>query len=180
MKNTIPFAVFGAAAMMAAGALVFAPPVNADPREEQLSRGKYLVNLGGCMDCHTPGYFLGKPDMSRYLGGSEVGFEIPGLGVFHGRNLTPDNETGLGTWSSDDIVRAIQTGVRPDGRQLAPIMPWMTFSKLTKDDAYAIAAYLKSLPPVNNEVPGPFGPAEEPTSFVLKVVPPAKTTASAE
>jgi hypothetical protein len=113
------------------------------------------------------------------LGGSEVGFEIPGLGVFHGRNLTPDKETGIGNWSSDDIVRAIQTGVRPDGRQLAPIMPYEAFSRLTKEDAYAIAAYLKSLPPVNNKVPGPFGPSEKQTNFVFKIIAPEKTTASA-
>jgi mono/diheme cytochrome c family protein len=178
MKNFIPFAGLGAAAMMLTGAIVFAPPVNADPREEQIAKGKYLVNLGGCMDCHTPGYFMGQPDMSRYLGGSEVGFEIPGLGVFHGRNLTPDKETGLGNWSSDDIVKAIQTGVRPDGRQLAPIMPWMAFSKLTKDDAYAIAAFLKSLPPVNNKVPGPFGPNEKQTTLVFKITPPESKTAA--
>jgi mono/diheme cytochrome c family protein len=178
MKNFIPVAIAGAAAMMIAGAMTFALPVNADPRDEQIAKGKYLVNLGGCMDCHTPGYFLGQPDMSRYLGGSDVGFEIPGLGVFHGRNLTPDKETGLGNWSSDDIVKAIQTGMRPDGRQLAPIMPWMAFSKLTKDDAYAIAAFLKSLPPVNHKVLGPFGPNEKPTSFVFRIIPPEKTTAS--
>jgi mono/diheme cytochrome c family protein len=179
MKNFIPVAALGAAAMMTAGAVVFAPPVNADPREEQIARGKYLVNFGSCTDCHTAGYFMGQPDMSRYLGGSDVGFEMPGLGVFHGRNLTPDKETGIGNWSSDDIVKAIQTGVRPDGRQLAPIMPWMAFSKLTKDDAYAIAAFLKSLPPVNNKVPGPFGPNEKQTTFVFKIIPPEKTTASA-
>lgn len=178
MKNFVPLAVVGAAAMMLAGALAFAPPVNADPRDEQVARGKYLVNFGGCMDCHTPGYFFGQPDMSRYLGGSDVGFEIPGLGVFHGRNLTPDKETGIGNWTSDDIVTAIQTGIRPDGRQLAPIMPWMAFSKLSKDDAYAIAAYLKSLPPVNNKVLGPFGPTEKPTGFVFKIVPPEKVAAS--
>ena len=51
---------------------------------EQILRGKYLVTLGLCTDCHTPGYFFGKPDMARFLGGSEVGFEIPGLGVFTG------------------------------------------------------------------------------------------------
>src|SRR5262245_28442238 len=72
--------------------------------EARVERGKYLVTLGNCMDCHTPGYFFGQPDMNRFLGGSEVGFEIPGLGVFHGRNLTPDKETGLGTWSEDEIV----------------------------------------------------------------------------
>ena len=42
------------------------------------------MTLGGCNDCHTPGYFFGQPDMTRFLGGSEVGFEMPGLGVFHG------------------------------------------------------------------------------------------------
>ena len=140
---------------------------------EQVLRGKYLVTLGLCTDCHTPGYFFGKPDMGRFLGGSEVGFDIPGLGVFHGPNLTPDNETGLGRWSADDIVTAIQTGTRPDGRVLAPIMPWHAFAELTKQDAQAIAAFLKSLPPVSNKVPGPFGPTETPTSFVLKVIAPA-------
>jgi hypothetical protein len=101
-------------------------------------------------------------------------FEIPGLGVFYGPNLTPDKETGLGTWSEADIVKAIQTGVRPDGRGLVPIMPWPAFAKLTKSDAESIAAYLKSLPVVRNQVPGPFGPSQTPTAFVMKVVPPAK------
>ena len=140
---------------------------------EQLLRGKYLVTLGLCTDCHTPGYFFGKPDMTRFLGGSEVGFQIPELGVFHGPNLTPDAETGLGRWSADDIVRAIQTGTRPDGRMLAPIMPWHAFAELTKQDAQAIAAFLKSLPAVSNKVPGPFGTTETPTSFVFKVIAPS-------
>lgn len=141
-------------------------------QSSQLNRGKYLVTLGGCNDCHTPGYFLGKPDMARFLGGSEVGFEIPGQGVFYGSNLTPDRETGLGKWSTQEIVTAITTGKRPDGRVLAPIMPSHAFANLTPEDSTAIADYLKSLPPVNNKVPGPFGPKEKPTSFVMKVVPP--------
>ena len=143
------------------------------PADRQLiERGRYLVTLGGCNDCHTPGYFFGKPDPARELGGSEVGFEIPGLGVFHGPNLTPDKETGLGNWSETDIVTAIRTGVRPDGRELAPIMPWRAFANLTTADARAIATYLKSLPPVGNKVPGPFGPSETPTSYTMKIVPP--------
>lgn len=145
-------------------------------QDAQIKRGQYLVTFGGCNDCHTPGYFFGKPDMSRFLGGSDVGFEIPGLGVFHGPNLTPDHETGLGGWSSDQIVAAITKGQRPDGRELAPIMPWHAFANLTAQDVRAIAAYLKSLPPVKNKVPGPFGPDEPATSFVMKIVPPAKTT----
>jgi mono/diheme cytochrome c family protein len=156
------------ASLTAAGAW-FTAATAADP---QLERGKYLASFGGCMDCHTPGYFFGKPDMARHLGGSEVGFEIPGLGVFHGPNLTPDKETGLGNWTTDQIVKAMQEGVRPDGRVLAPIMPWRALANLTKEDALAIVAYLKSLPPVRNKVPGPFGPAEKPTSFVMKVVAP--------
>jgi mono/diheme cytochrome c family protein len=140
----------------------------ADP---QIERGKYLVTLGGCSDCHTPGYFLGKPDMSRYLGGSDVGFTIPGVGAFVGRNLTPDKDTGLGNWTAEQIITAFTTGVRPDGRRLAPIMPWDALSHLTPEDAQAIAAYLKSLPPVNNTVPGPFGPNEKPSTLVFVIVP---------
>ena len=82
--------------------------------DPQITRGKYLVTFGGCNDCHTPGYFFGKPDMSRFLGGSDVGFEIPGKGVFVGPNITPDKETGIGTWTREQIVTAIQTGQRPD------------------------------------------------------------------
>jgi mono/diheme cytochrome c family protein len=140
--------------------------------QSQVERGKYLANLGGCTDCHTPGYLLGKPDMSQYLGGSEVGFEIPGLGVFHGPNLTPDKETGLGSWTAEQITTVLTTGVRPDGRILAPIMPWRAIANLTKSDLQALVAYLQSLKPVKNKVPGPFGPTQTPTSFVMKVVPP--------
>ena len=61
----------------------------------QVARGKYLVQLAGCTDCHTPGHLPCKPDMSRFLGGSDVGFEVPDLGIFVGPNLTPDNDTGL-------------------------------------------------------------------------------------
>jgi len=134
-------------------------------------RGKYLVIVAGCSDCHTPGSLLGKPDMTKFLGGSDVAFAIPGLGEFPGRNLTPDKETGLGNWTSQQIITAFTTGVRPDGRILAPIMPWQALAKLTSYDKRAIAAYLKSLKPVKNAVPGPFGPSEKPTTFVMTVVP---------
>ena len=142
----------------------------ADPAA--IARGKYLVTIASCHDCHTPGFFLGKPDMTRYLGGSDVGFELPGLGVFYGPNLTPDKATGLGAWTEAQIIAAIQTGARPDGRMLAPIMPYHAFASLTQQDVQVIVAFLRSVPPVNNKVVGPFGPTETPTSFVMKVVPP--------
>jgi mono/diheme cytochrome c family protein len=158
--------VLGLAALLSASFGIAAQA--ADP---QVERGKYLVELGGCNDCHTAGYFVGHPDMTHYLGGSDVGFGIPGVGVFVGRNLTPDQETGIGTWTAQQIVAAITTGKRPDGRILAPIMPWRGLSALTQQDALAIAAFLKSLPPVSNKVPGPFGPDEQPTVLVMSLQP---------
>jgi mono/diheme cytochrome c family protein len=140
-------------------------------QSSHVKRGLYLVNIAGCNDCHTPGSFFGKRDVSRTLGGSDVGFAIPGMGVFVGPNLTPDKETGLGSWTNEQIVTAIRTGKRPDGRMLAPIMPYNDFANLTKEDALAIAAYLKSLPPISNKVPGPFGPSDKPNVFVMTVLP---------
>ena len=90
--------------------------------------------------------------MKRYLGGSDVGFSIPGEGVFVGNNLTPDADTGLGKWTEDQIVTAIRKGKRPDGSDLSPVMPWPAFAHLTDEDAGAIAAFLKSLPPVSNKI----------------------------
>jgi mono/diheme cytochrome c family protein len=152
--------------------MLVALPSPAIGQTADIKRGKYLVGLSGCNDCHTPGYFFGKPDTARFLAGSEVGFELPGLGVFYGPNLTPDKETGLGNWSRTEIATAITKGQRPDGRMLAPIMPWHAFAALTPHDTRAIVAYLRSLPAVRNKVPGPFGPSEKPTSFVMKIVPP--------
>src|ERR1044072_30486 len=92
-------------AFLGAIAFGFSSPVQAAD-EAQVARGKYLVGIAGCHDCHTPGYFFGKPDMSKFLAGSDVGFEIPGLGVFVGRNITPDEETGIGKWMEGQIISA--------------------------------------------------------------------------
>ncbi|MBR0903791.1 cytochrome c [Bradyrhizobium liaoningense] len=147
--------------------------------DSQIARGKYLVTLGGCNDCHTPGYFLGKPDMSRFLGGSDVGFEIPGQGVFVGPNITPDKKTGIGSWTREQIVKAMQGGQRPDGRILAPIMPWHAFATFTAKDAMAIAVFLQSLNPVSNQTPGPFKPGEKVSTFMFRILPPGETVAAA-
>jgi len=165
-----------ARAQSAAFAFLFAatlaiPAASSLAAETQVQRGKYLTSIIPCTDCHTPGTFLGKPDMARYLGGSDVGFEVPGLGVFYGSNLTPDDETGIGKWTKEEIATAITTGKRPDGRILAPPMPVDSFKSLKHSDALAIAAYLKSLPPIKNKVPGPFGPTEKAGPFIYQVVP---------
>jgi len=139
--------------------------------ESLIQRGKYLVTFGGCNDCHTPGYIFGKPDLNRYLGGSDMGFAIPGLGVFVAPNLTSDKQTGLGNWTRQQIVTAFTTGKLPTGRVLAPIMPWRAYSQLSEEDAQAIAVYLQSLKPVENQVPGPFGPTQKVTVFVHTALP---------
>jgi mono/diheme cytochrome c family protein len=148
----------------------FPSPASAD--DAQVERGRYLVTIAGCSDCHTPGALLGAPDMKRYLGGSDVGFSIPGQGVFVGQNLTPDKETGLGQWTDGQIIAAIRTGKTPDGRELSPVMPYPALSHLPDADAQAIVSFLKSLPPVSNQVKN-FGPTEKVTISVSAVLPPA-------
>ncbi|WP_173935203.1 cytochrome c [Chelativorans sp. Marseille-P2723] len=162
-----------------AAAGLLASPLSSRADEADVARGEYLVSFSGCNDCHTPGYFFGSADPERFLGGSDVGFEIPGLGVFVGRNLTPDKETGIGDWTTEQIVTALQTGERPDGRMLAPIMPYHALANLTPEDANAIAEYLKTIEPVKNAVPGPFGPGEEVSTFMLRLVPPGAIAAEA-
>ena len=165
--------------VLATASVIALPAFAALADDTQVARGKYLVTLGGCNDCHTPGYFLGNPDMSRFLGGSDVGFEIPGQGVFVGSNITPDKKTGIGSWTREQIVKAIQGGERPDGRILSPVMPWHAFAKLTADDAMAIAAFLQSLKPVSNQIPGPFKPGEKVSTSIFRIVPPGGTAAAA-
>jgi mono/diheme cytochrome c family protein len=162
--RSIIWSALAAGSLLMSGSPAFA--------QTQAQRGEYLATIMDCTGCHTPGTFLGKPDMQRYLGGSEVGFQIPGLGIFYPPNLTPDPETGLGRWSEADIIKAVRTGVRPDGRQLVPIMPYHSYGKLTDGDARALASYLKSLKPVQNQVPGPVGANEKPSAPYLTVVMP--------
>jgi mono/diheme cytochrome c family protein len=134
-----------------------------DAASTQAKRGHYIVELAGCGHCHTPGHFRGKEDASRELGGGDVGFEVPGAGTFVGPNLTPDKQTGLGTWSDQQIATAIRSGVRPDGRMLSPVMPWPEFSNLNDADLKAIIVYLRTLKPVSNQVPGPLAAGKVPT-----------------
>ena len=137
-----------------------------------VERGKYLVRIMACADCHNTGNFSPKPE-EGFLEGATVGFEIPGMGVFYPPNLTPDPDAGIGKWSEADIVTALRSGRTPDGRMLAPIMPWQRYSVLTDDDASAIAAFLKSLPPSPHKVPPPTTKDKAPQPY-LSVVAPAK------
>jgi mono/diheme cytochrome c family protein len=144
----------------------------AAPAQDPVARGRYLVTIMSCNDCHTPGYFYGAPDTTRRLSGSEVGWAGP-WGVVRARNLTPDSATGIGSWTKEQIVTALRTGNTPDGTQLAPIMPWMNYgSILDEGDAMAIAAYLKSLPPVTHKNLDRIPPDQKPTGALIVMPPP--------
>lgn len=138
---------------------------------ERVALGERLTFVGGCNDCHTPGTFYGNPDTNRVLSGTELGWEGP-WGVTYPRNLTPDMETGIGSWTEDDIVRAIRTGQRPDKSPLLPPMPWPMYSHMTDEEAYAVAAYLKTLPPVTHKVPDRQAPGAPATGPRLTFPPP--------
>jgi mono/diheme cytochrome c family protein len=152
-----------------AASVLLAAPASAD--DVQVARGRYLVTIAGCSDCHTPGALLGSPDMKRYLGGSDVGFAIPGAGVFVGQNLTSDKETGLGKWTDGQIIAAFRTGKTPKGRELSPVMPYPALSHLSDGDAQAIVAFLNSLPAITNQVKN-FGPNDKVTISVSTVLAP--------
>jgi mono/diheme cytochrome c family protein len=142
--------------------------------EDKLQRGEYLAKIMDCTGCHTTGALAGKPDGNLYLAGSDIGFEIPGLAIVYPPNLTPDPETGLGRWSEADMIAAIRTGMRPDGRQLIPVMPYPSYATLTDADAAALVAYLRSLKPIRHAAPKLIKPGEPATAPYLSVVVPKK------
>ena len=140
------------------------------------ARGAYLARVMICADCHSGRGPTGEIDPDRHLTGATVGFEIPGLGTFWPPNLTSD-PTGLGEWTDEEVLAAIRTGVRPDGRELAPAMPSALYSALSDEDGAALVAYLRSLPPAASAVPGPLGPGEPaPLPFYRVTLPAGAST----
>lgn len=140
---------------------------------EQLSRGKYLVGLLGCGSCHSDGALVGNPVEGRLLAGSQTGiaFTSPFVdknpGVVYPPNLTPDMETGLGTWSINQLVQMVRMGTTDHSARSIPVMPWPAYANITSPDALAIAAYLKSLAPVRHEVPSNVAPGQKaPAEFI--------------
>jgi mono/diheme cytochrome c family protein len=143
----IRFAMAGLAALLATSTVAQAQTL--------VERGSYLVNgLLTCNNCHTPRGPGGVLDLSKQFSGGPQTWDEPTFTV-KGANITPDPETGIGNWSADDIKHALRTGMRPNGRQLAPIMPYAYYKVFTPGDIDAIAAYLRSVPAVSNKVQPP-------------------------
>ncbi len=122
----------------------------------QEKRGQYLMNnVVGCPDCHTPHLPTGAPDLSKYLSGWECFAKLPNGHCLHTRNLTSD-ATGLKNRTNDEIKKMFMDGLRPTptGMQaLHPAMPYYVFHNMLADDADAVVAYLRTVPPVVHEVP---------------------------
>ncbi len=137
--------------------------------ESLIERGAYLARVMDCAGCHMPRDARGAPVEEAGLSGGTVGFEIPGLGIFWPPNLTPD-PSGLGGWSQADIATALRTGVRPDGRVLAPAMPWPSYAALREDDMLALTAYLASMPPVAVDRLDPVGEASAAQAPFYRVI----------
>ncbi len=109
-----------------------------------IQRGAYLARAADCFACHT------APGGKAYAGG--VPFKLP-FGTIYASNITPDKETGIGTWTDADFVRALHRGVARNGEMLYPAFPYASYALMSTDDALAIKAYLFSLPPVHAAVP---------------------------
>jgi mono/diheme cytochrome c family protein len=133
---------------------------NEDSIKKVLERGEYLaVHVAACIHCHS------QRDFSKYSGPVVPGTEGGGGGLFdhtildaipgtlYGKNITPDPETGIGTWTDDEILRAITQGINKNGDTLFPIMPYANFNRMAKEDLLSIVAYIKTLKPIKNKVP---------------------------
>lgn len=164
------------------GGSAAAPTVKADPVE----RGRYLVTVGGCQDCHSP-KIMGpqgpQPDPARAFSGHPANAPLAPIdpklnagggwllfsndlttavgpwGVSFSANLTPDKETGIGAWPEAFFIATIRNGKHMgSGRPLLPPMPWQSLALASDDDLEAMFAYLQTVKPVHNQVPQPITP----------------------
>ena len=146
---------------------------------QRVERGKYIVQIAGCNDCHTPlkmGPRGPEPDMTRMLSGHPSQFVLPPApehkgpwvwtgnatntafagpwGISYARNLTPDQVSGLGIWNEAMFIKTMRTGRHMGvSRPILPPMPWQNLNAMTDDDLKAVFAYLRSIKPIHNEVP---------------------------
>ncbi|MDX1604651.1 MAG: cytochrome c [Candidatus Competibacterales bacterium] len=124
-----------------AGLLGFSLPAWAEPDVEH---GRYLLHAGGCVTCHTR---EDAPEGAFLAGGRAL--ETP-FGTFYTPNITPDPETGIGTWSDADFIRAFREGLSPEGDHYYPAFPYPSYTGITDSDLLDLKAYLFSLEPVRS------------------------------
>jgi len=156
-----------------------APAPEKTSAQDPVARGKYLVAVTACGDCHTPtkrGEKGPEPDLTRLLSGHPASMEMPDhepvegpwnwagaatntaylgpWGTSYAANITSDPNTGIGAWTDATFIEAMRTGRHwLKDRPIMPPMPWAAYAQMTDDDLKAIFAYLMTVPPVENRVP---------------------------
>jgi len=181
----VALAAFSGVMVRAIGAGEQSSTASPEQKKARVERGSYLVGMMGCNDCHTP-WKMGpqgpEPDMTRALTGHPQDVVMPpapaasGPWIWHGgatntafagpwgvsftANLTPDKETGLGTWTEEMFIATMRTARHQGkGRPILPPMPVKMIGRANDEDLKSIFAYLQSLAPVKNKVPTPIEPA---------------------
>ena len=135
--------------------LLLAPPARAESASGTVARGEYLARAGDCVACHS------APGGKAFAGGLKMGTP---LGAIFATNITPDIETGIGTYTVQDFDRAVRRGVAKDGRRLYPAMPYPSYANLTDEDVRALYDYfMRAVPPVHqlnqpSEIPAYLSP----------------------
>lgn len=118
--------------------LIYSTFSNADVVfDQKISRGKYIFNSSGCMNCHSP-------DRNRPLSGGKK--MVTSFGTFFTPNISSDKVNGIGAWSDNDFLRAVKHGISPEGKYYYPSFSFATYSKLTDEDVLAMRAYMNTLP----------------------------------
>ncbi|HEY6045868.1 MAG TPA: c-type cytochrome [Pyrinomonadaceae bacterium] len=151
-----------------------------DVTPQRMARGKYLVeSVQGCFGCHSEVDWSrpGAPPIAGREGSghSWADQDMPWLVA---PNITPDKETGAGNWSDDTLARAIREGIGHDGRALFPIMPYMNYRRMSDEDLASIIVYMRSIPPVRNQLPTTKMPF--PLNFFMQNVPQPVTSPVSE
>lgn len=146
----------------------------------RLERGKYLANhVTVCMDCHSTRDWnkLSGPIIPGTLGkgGEKFGEEIGFPGTLYAKNITP---AAIGNWTDGELMRAITNGVNKNGNAFFPLMPYLSYNHLTKEDLYSLVVYIRSLTPIKNNVPE--GSLDFPLNIIVKTMPPKSFNPSPE
>ena len=117
----------------------FACGASADEPSAAAERGRYIATAANCISCHT------REGGAAFSGGRALATP---LGTIHSTNITPDRETGIGSWSAEDLKRALREGIAADGRNLFPVFPYPSYTRLRDEDIANLYAYLRTLKPV--------------------------------
>lgn len=153
---------------------LLAQPANAQPtyQEELISHGSYIANIAGCTFCHTPNKVEFQDlknltleqnqiiafreneaiDTEKFMAGGRF-FDLTPAGAVFSRNLTPDEETGIGTWTNEQIRLAVKTGINANGEILFPVMPYHVYNGMADSDLEAVITFLRSINAIKNTPP---------------------------